>query len=134
MSEKTQAVVPATPLPWFYGIAYEYDGDPVPFDYRSPGFYDNPAIIGGKTMIVGCDDYNVFDNPQDTAYIVHACNALPEITAKAQCLADALAEAVAWLNDPRLSQWPYMEGPQFYADKTKLAGDLEDALADWNKP
>lgn len=39
---------------------------------------------------------------------------------------DALAELVAWLSDDRLSNWPYMEGGEFYDD---LAEHLAAARA-----
>ena len=76
-----------TPGPWFYGIAYHPEKGPQPLDYTGPGYYDNPGIIGANgNTLVGCDEYDVFDNPRDTALMVAA----PELHAACQAAFDFL--------------------------------------------
>jgi hypothetical protein len=41
----------------------------------------------------------------------------------------ALKKATQWMNDPRMGQWNYIEGPHFFADKTRICGEIEDAIA-----
>jgi len=62
-----------TPGPWKFCIAFEPERGEVPPDYSGHGFCDNPAIYGAEdTFIVGCDEYDVFDNPDDTRLILAA--------------------------------------------------------------
>jgi hypothetical protein len=73
-----------TPGPWFYGVAYEPQRGPVPFNYRSPGYYENAGIIGANgATIVGCDEYDVFDNQADTRLMVAAPDMLEALHAVA---------------------------------------------------
>jgi hypothetical protein len=58
-------------------------------------------------------------------------NDLP-LTDAADTITDLLAaseKATQWMNDPRMGQWDYVEGPHFFADKTRICGELEDAIA-----
>ena len=41
---------------------------------------------------------------------------------------DALERIADWLEDPKLTTWPYIEG-RFYTDVIKLAKDARQALA-----
>jgi hypothetical protein len=62
-----------SPGPWFYGIAYAEERGPVPFDYKSPGYYDNTGIIANDgTTVVGCGEYNVFHSPADARLLTAA--------------------------------------------------------------
>jgi hypothetical protein len=67
-----------TPGPWVFGIRnYDDDGKPEliekPFDYVSPGFYDNPVIFGADgAEVVGCDEYFIFNSPEDARLIAAA--------------------------------------------------------------
>jgi hypothetical protein len=67
-----------TPGPWIFGIR-NFDDDcksgfvEKPFDYVSPGYYDNAGIFGiDGTEIVGCDEYSIFNNPADARLIAAA--------------------------------------------------------------
>lgn len=62
-----------TPGPWFYGIAYNPERGPIPYDYKSPGYFDNAGIIAasGET-IVGCDEYDVFNSVEDAKLLCAA--------------------------------------------------------------
>jgi len=62
-----------TPGPWVFGIR-NYDEDcgfaEKPFDYVGPGYYDNPGIFGpGGMEVVGCDEYFIFNSPEDARLI-----------------------------------------------------------------
>ena len=73
-----------TPGPWFYGICYEPEKGPIPIEHQSPGYYDNPAIMGANgEHVVGCSEYNVFQNKSDIALLTAA----PELL---EALKDAL--------------------------------------------
>jgi len=67
-----------TPGPWIFGIRnYDDDCKPgfveKPFDYVSPGYYDNAGIFGADgTEIVGCDEYPIFNSPADARLIAAA--------------------------------------------------------------
>ena len=67
-----------TPGPWMFGIRnYDDDCKPgfveKPFDYVSPGYYDNAGIFGADgTEIVGCDEYSIFNSPADARLIAAA--------------------------------------------------------------
>ena len=71
MTNELRAIAEAaTPGPWFFGVAYEAERGPKPFDYTGPGYYDNGGIMGADgTTVVGCDEYDVFKSPQDVAFI-----------------------------------------------------------------
>ena len=70
-----------TPGPWHYGKAYNSEGGSVPFDYVSPGFYDNPGIIGANGVtVVGCDEYYVFNSPEDARLIAAAPDLLEALS------------------------------------------------------
>ena len=64
--------------PWIFGVMEwpdEGDQAPVekPFDFTGPGYYGNPSIMSSSgTEIVGCDEYNVFNNPADTRLMTAA--------------------------------------------------------------
>jgi hypothetical protein len=67
-----------TPGPWIFGIR-NYDDEcklgftEKPFDYKGPGFYENPGIFGADgTEIVGCDEYSIFNSPADARLITAA--------------------------------------------------------------
>jgi hypothetical protein len=67
-----------TPGPWIFGIR-NYDDEcklgfiEKPFEYKGPGFFDNPAIFGaGGTEVVGCDEYLIFNSPEDARLIAAA--------------------------------------------------------------
>lgn len=62
-----------TPGPWFYGISYEPERGPVPFDYESPGYYENSGILAADgTTVVGCGEYTIFNSPEDVRLMVAA--------------------------------------------------------------
>lgn len=64
--------------PWIFGVMeWPDEGDQVPvekpFDFTGPGHYGNPSIMSSSgTEIVGCDEYNVFNNPADTRLMTAA--------------------------------------------------------------
>lgn len=88
-----------TPGPWFYGIAYEPERGPVPFDYQAPGYYQNPGIIGANgDTVVGCDEYHVFNSPQDAALIAAAPELLAELRDLVRVARD-LMEAAGYSTD-----------------------------------
>jgi hypothetical protein len=67
-----------TPGPWTFGIR-NYDDEcklefvEKPFDYKGPGFFDNPGIFGADgTEVVGCDEYLIFNSPADARLIAAA--------------------------------------------------------------
>jgi hypothetical protein len=67
-----------TPGPWVFGVRI-YDEDcklgvaEKPFDYVSPGYYDNPGIFGPNgTEVVGCDEYFIFNSSDDARLIAAA--------------------------------------------------------------
>jgi hypothetical protein len=58
-----------TPGPWRFGV----DGDEKPFDYKGPGYYQNPSIFGPDWQeVVGCEEYYVFSGPADARLIAAA--------------------------------------------------------------
>lgn len=62
-------------LPWFYGIAYEPEKGSIPYDYKSPGNYDNAGIISANgDTVVGCDEYNLFNKEGVAELIIRAVN------------------------------------------------------------
>jgi hypothetical protein len=67
-----------TPGPWIFGIRnYDDECKPgfieKPFDYKGPGFFDNPGIFGADgTEVVGCDEYLIFGSPDDARLIAAA--------------------------------------------------------------
>ena len=77
-----------TPGPWTFGIE-KLDDDTLkrrvseqPFDYRGPGFYDNPSIYGADgEEVVGCDEYYVFSGPADARLIAAAPELLEALRA-----------------------------------------------------
>lgn len=74
-----------TPGPWVFGIrCYDEECKPgfveKPFDYVSPGYYDNAGIFGPDgTEIVGCDEYSIFNSPADARLIAAAPDLLETI-------------------------------------------------------
>jgi hypothetical protein len=67
-----------TPGPWIFGVR-DYDDEckrvftEKPFDYKGPGFFDNPGIFGADgTEVVGCDEYLIFNSPEDARLIAAA--------------------------------------------------------------
>lgn len=69
------------PGPWFYGVAEDPKRGPVPFGYESPGYYDNAGVISQDgTLVVGCDEYHVFNSEADARLITAA----PELLAALQ--------------------------------------------------
>jgi hypothetical protein len=67
-----------TPGPWIFGIR-DFDDEckrvfiEKPFDYKGPGFFDNPGIFGADgTEVVGCDEYSIFNSPEDARLIAAA--------------------------------------------------------------
>jgi hypothetical protein len=67
-----------TPGPWIFGVR-NYDDEcklgfiEKPFDYKGPGFFDNPAIFGAdNTEVVGCDEYLIFSSPENARLIAAA--------------------------------------------------------------
>ena len=68
-----------TPGPWTFGLCefsedlLEFRVSEKPFDYRGPGYYDNPSIYGadGKE-VVGCDEYYAFSGPANARLIAAA--------------------------------------------------------------
>jgi hypothetical protein len=84
-----------TPGPWTFGL-HELDEElrqfrvtEKPFDYRGPGFYDNPSIYGANgEEIVGCDEYYAFSGPADARLIAAA----PELLEALRALVHYAAE------------------------------------------
>jgi hypothetical protein len=77
------------------------------------------------------DDIWLGDQPPSKRGAFWWRNDLP-LTDAADTITDLLAaseKATQWMNDPRMGQWPYVEGPHFFADKTRICGELEDAIA-----
>lgn len=65
----------ATPGPWDCRIAYESDGGVVdPHTYKAPGYYNNGGVYSptADQWPVACDEYNIFEKPDDWAYIAAA--------------------------------------------------------------
>jgi hypothetical protein len=67
-----------TPGPWIFGVR-DFDDEckrvfiEKPFDYKGPGFFDNPGIFGADgTEVVGCDEYLIFNSPEDARLIAAA--------------------------------------------------------------
>lgn len=85
--------------PWIFGVMEwpdEGDQAPVekPFDFTGPGYCGNPSIMSSSgTEIVGCGEYNVFNNPADTRLMTAAPDLLEALefalNALAHCKADA---------------------------------------------
>ena len=69
IAELRALVAAATPGPWWYGISCDPQAGPVPFNYTGPGYYENPAIHGATSEVVGCDEYNVFSGKEDAQFI-----------------------------------------------------------------
>lgn len=79
-----------TPGPWFYGISYEPERGPVPFDYESPGYYENSGILAADgTTVVGCGEYTIFNSPEDARLMVAA----PDMLAALKIVNTLIAEA-----------------------------------------
>jgi hypothetical protein len=80
-----------TPGPWIFGIRnYDDECKPgfieKPFDYKGPGFFDNPGIFGADgTEVVGCDEYLIFNSPDNARLIAAA----PDLLEALQRMLDA---------------------------------------------
>ena len=80
-----------TPGPWIFGIRnYDDECKPgfieKPFDYKGPGFFDNPGIFGADgTEVVGCDEYLIFGSPDDARLIAAAPSLYEYVASKADC-------------------------------------------------
>lgn len=68
----------ATPGPYKFGLS-DYDDTyqqviiEKSFDYRGPGYCENPSIFGANgERVVGCDEYYIFGSPNDAEYIAAA--------------------------------------------------------------
>jgi hypothetical protein len=76
-----------TPGPWIFGIRnYDDECKPgfieKPFDYKGPGFFDNPGIFGADgTEVVGCDEYLIFNSPDNARLIAAAPDLLEALKA-----------------------------------------------------
>lgn len=62
-----------SPAPWKFRRHWydpEYDPPEYPVDYKSTGYSENPAIIdANEETVVGCDEYNVFNGPNQAANV-----------------------------------------------------------------
>lgn len=83
-----------TPGPWMFGIRNYEDctSKPFekPFDYVGPGYYENPGIFAADgTEIVGCDEYSIFNSPEDARLLCAA----PDLLDALKGLVDLAHEA-----------------------------------------
>lgn len=102
IEERQKLIQAATPGPVYYGIAYNRERGPIPFDYKAPGYYDNPGINSATAdvTIVGCDEYNIFNSPADAALIVAAVNdyaALLDFVTDSTAFAEGRMDRADWL-------------------------------------
>ena len=85
-----------TPRPWRFVVDGEMDdtGDipkvDAPLNFRARGYCNNPSIIDADgEVVVGCNEYNVFDSPHQPANVALLLSA-PELLA-------ALEKAETWV-------------------------------------
>lgn len=94
-----ECVEKATPGEWECRIAYESDDGPVdPHTYKAPGYYNNGGVYSpsANAWPVACDEYNIFETPDDWAYIAAASPAtIRELLQERDRLREALTIAVA---------------------------------------
>lgn len=80
-----------TPGPWKFGVLTYDENDKFTilekdFDYRGPGYYENPSIYGpDNTDVVGCDEYYIFNSPADACLITAAPDMLEALYAIEAC-------------------------------------------------
>lgn len=85
-----------TPGPWKYGIANERIEQNL--SYRGPGYYSNAGIFSGNQLIVGCDEYDIFDGKDEAERDanVRLILAAPELLAALDLLVKDVRGYEAW--------------------------------------
>lgn len=90
-TERLRELLGKANLPWFYGIAYEPESGAQSYNYHGQGYSGNPGLLDAKGQtVVGCDEYYVFNTPEESALIVETVNALPALLDTIEKLREAL--------------------------------------------